>query len=238
MSAIEHVPAHGFTRLGRSFFLPVETPLQIEIGDVSVKMNSVSVGYVAETCLIIKYPSTGGFGPVSNKLFKGNKITVRYITNGNVFGFQSELLGVTNDPVRLLFLRYPKLIARHSLRSSRRIGCCLPADLVIDHVKSADSAPEAFQGGIVEDISESGCNYCMIKDFPDLPFPDVDVGDAVTLSLRLPGAENEVRLLGDIRRIERDARRIGVGIQFREVTEEEKKGIVDYISAVEKFVDE
>ena len=238
MSEVEHLPVHGFTRLGRSFFLPVGTPLQIEINDVSVKMSSTAVGYVAETCLIIKHPSTGGFGPVSNKLFKGNKITVRYISNGSVFGFQSELLGVANDPVRLLFLRYPKLIARHSLRKSRRVGCYLPADLVINHVTEEAPVPETFRGGIVEDISELGCNYCMIKDFPDMPFPTIEVGETVTLSLLLPGTENEVQLRGSVRRIERDVRRIGVGIQFCDITEEMKRGIVEYISAVEKFVDE
>lgn len=90
MSSEKHVSACGSTRSDKPFLLPPGTPLQLEIQDVSVKMNSLSVGYVAEKCLIIKYPSTGGFGPVSNKLFKGNKITVRYVNDGSVFGFQSE----------------------------------------------------------------------------------------------------------------------------------------------------
>ena len=189
MSGVEHIPLYDLSRLGKSVFLPVGTPLQIEIGDVSLKMSSLSVGCVPEKCLIIKYPATGGFGPVSSKLFKGNRITVRYISNGSAFGFQSELLGVSSDPVRLLFLGYPKLIARHPLRASKRVGCFLPADLVIDCFENKDAVPECFQGGIVEDISESGCNYCMIKDFPDMPFPTIELGDAVTLSLRLPGTE-------------------------------------------------
>ena len=238
MSEGEQVPVNGFTKLDKSFFLPVGIPLQIEINDVSVKMNSMSVGYLSDTCLIIKYPNTGGFGSISNKLYKGNRITVRYISNGNVFGFQSDLIGVATEPVRLLFLEYPKSVARHSLRATKRVGCYLPADLVIDHMKSEDFLPEVFQGGIVEDISESGCNYRMIKDFPDTPFPAIEVGDAVALSLRLPGSEKEFQLLGDVRRVEKDLRKASVGIQFREVTDDKKRGIIDYISTVEKFLDE
>lgn len=238
MNKSEYIPAQGLTRRGKLSFLPIGIPLQLEIGDVSVKMNSVSVGYMADTCLIVKYPNTGGFGSISNKLFKGNKITVRYVDNGSVFGFQSELLGVATEPVRLLFLGYPELIARHSLRATKRVGCCLPADLLIDHLKQKDFAPEAFQGGVVEDISESGCNYRMIRDFPDVPLPTILVGDEVTLSLRLPGSENEVQLRGDVRRIERDARRVGVGIHFQQIGEDKKKEILDYISTVEKFLGE
>ena len=122
MSSEMHVSACGSTRSDKPFLLPPGTPLQLEIQDVSVKMNSLSVGYVAEKCLIVKYPSTGGFGPVSNKLFKGNKITVRYINDGSVFGFQSELLGVVVDPIRLLFLGPPEKIAHHFSEPTRGSG--------------------------------------------------------------------------------------------------------------------
>ena len=75
---------------GKSFFFPVGLPLQIEISGVSLRMSSVSVGYLAGNWLIIKYPSTGTFGSIASKLFKGNKITVRYVNEGDVFGFQSS----------------------------------------------------------------------------------------------------------------------------------------------------
>ncbi len=238
MSSEKHVSACGSTRSDKPFLLPPGTPLQLEIQDVSVKMNSLSVGYVAEKCLIIKYPSTGGFGPVSNKLFKGNKITVRYVNDGSVFGFQSELLGVVVDPVRLLFLGPPERIAHHSLRASKRVGCYLPAHLVVDHPQKEGFASEGFQDGIVEDISESGCNYRMLRDLPEIPLPSVEVGDGVVLLLRLPGTEHDIHLQGDVRRVDKSPREIGVGIQFRVLTEEKKKKIVDYISTVRKFQEE
>lgn len=236
MGGEERVPVHYFATEGKQFFLPAGIPLQLEINDVSVKMNSMSVGCMDDKCLIVKYPNTGGFGPVSNKLFKGNRVTVRYVNDGSVFGFQSDLLGVATDPVRVLFLGFPKMVACHSLRAARRVGCYLPADLHIDHMRDENFLPETFRGGIVEDISELGCNYCMVKGLTDFPLPAVAVGDPVTLSLQLPGIENEVQILGDVRRVDKDVRRVGVGIKFREIDEEKKKGIRDYIATLEKFL--
>ena len=237
MAEIEQIPLDDRTTgLGMSFFPPIGTALQIEIQDVSVKMSSMAVGYVAKKCLIITYPNTGTFGSVSNKLFKGNKVTVRYMNGGNVFGFQTELAGVINDPVRLLFLEFPTRIARHTLRSCKRVGCYLPADLIIERLQQGASL-RVFSG-IVEDISESGCSFCMVEDPPNALFPEIEVGDAVELSLRLPGPENDLRLSGDVRRVQQDTRRISVGIQFRDVTNEKKKIIVDYVSVLAKFFEE
>ena len=238
MAEVEQIPLDDrATGLGKSFFLPVGTPLQIEIQDVSVKMSSISVGYVPDKCLIITYPNTGSFGSISNKLFKGNKITVRYMSKGSVFGFHTELVGVANDPMRLLFLGFPTLVARRALRSNKRVECYLPADLIIERPESTNAPRQVFQG-IAEDLSESGCSYCRLSDAADAPFPEIEVGEAVELCLRLPGPENDVRLSGEVRRIQRDSRKIGVGVRFRDLTEEKKRIIVDYISLLERFFEE
>ena len=222
---------YDLRKTGRPFFFPVGLPIQIEIDGVSLKMGSVSVGYLADNCLIIRYPSTGAFGSIASRLFKGNKVTVRYITDGDVLGFQSELLGTINEPVRLLFVAYPTLIARRSLRSSKRVECYLPADLNIDRAKSGDIVRE----GIVTDISGTGCNLNMVKESPDQVLPDVRVNDPVILHLQLPGMESRIELSGRIRNIQRDSQKIRMGIQFDDIDEERKMRITEYISTLEKF---
>jgi c-di-GMP-binding flagellar brake protein YcgR len=222
---------YDLRKSGRPFFFPVGLPIQIEINGVSIKMSSVSVGYLADNCLIIKYPSTGTFGSIASKLFKGNKVTVRYTSDGDVLGFQSELLGTINEPVRLLFIAYPTLIARRSLRSSKRVECYLPADLNIDRAKSGD----VVRDGIITDISGTGCNLNMVKESPDRVLPDVRVNDAVILHLQLPGMENRIELSGNIRNIQRDSQKIRMGIQFNDIDEERKIIITEYISTLEKF---
>jgi c-di-GMP-binding flagellar brake protein YcgR len=217
---------------GHSFFFPIGTPLQIEIDGVTVRMGSISVGCLPDTCLIIKYPSTQY--SIASKLYKGNKVTVRYISGGNALAFQSDLLGVTNEPVRLLFITYPVFIAHQSLRSSKRLACYLPAD-AIPLKGGVETVEDQTYGGIIADISSTGCSFNMIKETPDQVLPEVKVQDRVILHLQLPGIENRIRLAGEVKRTQRDSNRTGLGIEFVDLDEDAKAKILSYISALEKF---
>ena len=130
--------------LGRSLTIPPGTQVQIEIQGILTKLKSYSVGFLPEDCLIFKYPSTPNLGPIAHKLYKGNKIVVGYVDKGNVFGFQSEMLGYTMEPVKLIFVAYPTIIARHSLRKGKRVFCSLLAEV--------DVNGERFEG-LITDIS-------------------------------------------------------------------------------------
>jgi c-di-GMP-binding flagellar brake protein YcgR len=228
----DQLPLYDLIKSGTALFLPVALPLQIEISGVSIRMSSVSVGNLPDSCLIIKYPSTGTSVSVASKLFKGSKITVRYISNGNVFGFQSELLGMISDPVRLLFISYPTFIARHSLRSDRRVECYLPADLRVDtSVKDLD----IVRDGIITDISSAGCNFNMVRVPLDSTLLGTGMNDPVVLRLQLPGMEGRIELSGNIRNMQRGSRKTSMGIQFNDVDEEKKMKIIEFISTLEKF---
>jgi hypothetical protein len=230
------------TGIAKSFFMPVGTPLQVEVEGVIPKMNSMAVGYSRDEYLIIKYPSAKGLGPISHKLSKGARITVRYITEGNVFGFQSEVIAVMSDLYRFLLISYPTVIARHSLRKSRRIECYLPAELRTMRSRLAVEVKEdntlvmdIIYKGIIIDISQFGCNFEVVEESSDRHLPDLRVDDPVNIYVQLPGIEVKIELCGFIRRINRDTRRIGTGIQFAENDEEAKSVILDYISVLEKL---
>jgi c-di-GMP-binding flagellar brake protein YcgR len=196
-------------------------------------MNSVSVGCLPDTCLILKYPPTQY--SISSKLFKGNKVTVRYISGGDALAFQSDLLGVTDEPVRLLFITYPALIARHALRGSKRMACYLPADLAAEKPKESGIVEDCVFNGIIADISSTGCSFDMIRESPDQALPDLKVNDRAILHLQMPGMEDRIQFTGDVKRIQRDAKRIGMGIEFCDIHEDAKKRLLSYIAALEKF---
>jgi len=216
--------------VGKSFVLPVGTPLQIELGGVLVKMSSVSVGWLPDQYLVIRKPSTG-FGSIVSKLFKGNKITVRYISDGDAFAFQSEVVGSSDSP-GLIFVAYPSLVVRRNLRRSRRVLCYLPAEFQ----KETDERgliPDVVSG-ILADLSLSGCAFEMIKG-PDTGPPDVKVDDAVKLHVQLPGQEQPIEFPGLVRRILRDGKRFSVGIEFRDMDADTEGKTADYIRTIEKF---
>jgi c-di-GMP-binding flagellar brake protein YcgR len=218
-------------KLGKPFFLPVGIPLQIEIEGVSFRMKSVSVGWLPDTCLIIKRPSTPM--SITRMLFKGNKVTVRYIDAGSAFGFESELIAVADEPLGILYISYPVHIVRKSLRSSRRIECHLPAQVFRREPETGEETP--LGEGVIVDISRMGCGFTVPGESHDEALAGVRIGDTVVLGFPLPGTENDIALGGKVRRIERDLERTTAGIQFLEIEENLKEKIMSYISALEKF---
>jgi c-di-GMP-binding flagellar brake protein YcgR len=223
--------SHELGKLGRSFFLPVGIPLQIEIEGVSFRMKSVSVGWLADTCLVITYPFTPM--SISRMLYKGNKITVRYVDGGNAFGFESELLAVADEPAKLLYIAYPTHIIRKSLRSSRRMECHLPAQVFLRDPETGEETP--LGEAVIVDISRTGCGFAMAGESRDEAVTGVRIGDIVVLRFPLPGTENTIALSGKAKRIQRDAERTNAGIHFDEIEENFREKIMAYISDLEKF---
>ncbi len=218
-------------RPGKPFFFPVGIPLQIEISGVPSRMKSVSVGCLPDNCLIIRQPSTPA--PISKMLFKGNKVTVRYIDGGNAFGFESELIAVADQPARILYISYPVHIIRKSLRSSRRIECYLPARISRRDPQAGIEAP--LGEGVIIDISRTGCGFTMASESHDDALAAVGLGDTVVLGFHTPGTENRIALAGSVKRIQRDEERTDIGISFHEMEENLKEEILEYIATLEKF---
>jgi c-di-GMP-binding flagellar brake protein YcgR len=230
---------HDFGKVGKSFFLPVSTPLQVELNGIITKMSSVAVGYSQGEYLIIKYPSAKGLGPISHKLTKGGRITIRFLSEGNVFAFQSEVIAIINEPYRLILITYPSLIARHSLRNSKRVDCYLPASLRPLQTKlpvDKNVVLDVVYEGIIIDVSRSGCDFEMIEGSSEQPLSDVRMNDPVLLYLTLPGSEEKKELRGHVKRIRRDTRRIATGIQFDEIDEETERSLAEYISTLERYI--
>lgn len=235
MNDESQIPMQEMLNVGKSFLLPIGTRLQIEIGGIDIRLESFSVGLLHDDAIIIKYPHTGNLGSIGHKLFKGNKVTVRYIHGGNVFAFQSEVIGTTSDPFKLIFIAYPTLIARHRLRKNSRVQCYLPAELFLKNKNDADIIPDVGHTGIVSDLSIRGCCFDMIKNSSNQTLPHIKIDGLVAVQIQLPGIETKIELSGEVRRSMRDAKRMNIGIQFNEVEEDIKNRIADHILAIEQF---
>jgi hypothetical protein len=234
MSGGNEIPVQEIINVGKSFILPVGTPLQIEIEGVTMKLNSMSIGLFPDQYIIIKYPYVSNIGALDHKLLKGNKVSVRYLNGGTIFGFRSDVIGVSNHPFRLIFIEFPTTIVRHSLRETRRVECSLPAELCSAAVNDG-IIPDIVHSGIVSDISLSGCAFNMGIVSAGQRFPDIKMNEPVTLALQLPGIEKKFELSGEVRRMQRDAQRMDIGIRFHKIDEETRGGITEFILAVEKF---
>jgi c-di-GMP-binding flagellar brake protein YcgR len=228
-------PTQEMLNVGKSFLLPIGTRLQMDIGGIDIKLESYVVGLLPDDAIIIKHPFTGSLGSIAHKLFKGNKVTVRYIHGGSVFAFQSELLGSTSEPFRLIFIAYPSLIARHRLRKNSRVQCYLPAQLFLHNKNDAGIIPDVANGGIVSDLSIQGCCFGMIKSSGSQTLPHVRIEGLVNVQIQLPGIETKIDVTGTVKRSVRDAKKMSIGIQFNEIDEDIANKIADHIMAIEQF---
>ncbi|MCK5545361.1 MAG: flagellar brake protein [Desulfobulbaceae bacterium] len=212
-----------FLKTGRSIFFEVGNELKVEIEGVGVPLESCLVG-MEEDCLIIRTPMP--FGLIKHKLYKGNELIVRYLCRGTVFGFQTKIIGSITNPVRLLFLEYPKIIQQHDLRSNKRSKCFIPIVLILDD--------EEWEGALL-DITRNG-GRCVIQKPPARELPFFRVDDLVTMHCKFPGIKGHVPVVGAIKNIKSTRKERDVGLNFHEsITLEVRKIIKWYISTIEDY---
>ena len=123
----------------------------VALAAVRSKFVTFIIGYKANRFIIVERPSIGG---VAARLEQGTEWAVNFVHQGQIFGFTTQILGNSSQPVALTFLSYPDTVERTDLRQSQRFPVQLNATI----------APEGVSGnganirpGIVVDISEGGC---------------------------------------------------------------------------------
>jgi c-di-GMP-binding flagellar brake protein YcgR len=211
--------------IGESLLIPIGTQVELELDGVMAKLKSVCVGAVPEDCLIFKYPNITDFGSVTHKLFEGNKITVRYVERGNVFTFQSELLGFVTTPVKLIFVTYPEMIIRHSLRKVQRVDYPLFAEVDVNH--------ERFEG-LIKDISIRGCRLSIIAQPASQILPSIEVGQMLSVRCALSGIEAPTIITAQVKSVQREGQKITIGSAFHDIDSEVHDKLASFISGIQK----
>jgi hypothetical protein len=212
---------------GKRVSIELGTHLQFVVEGVTGNFKSHLIGMEPDRYLIIKAPLSTPYGSIRHKLFRGNKVIVRYLYKGTVFGFQGELVEDVYAPLRLLFLRYPKIIEEHNLRSSERVSCLLP-------IRARFEDGDEDIDGFITDLSESGC--CSVyKKVKGVKLPSVDIDDHLTVLCQFPKSDNEQLIPGRIKDIKSDKDHLSLGIMFEGIDLRLRNIIVQYITAIKEL---
>ncbi len=171
------------SQLGNRVDIDSGARIMIDVLGTDSKMKSTMIGQVPSEYLIIKMPV--GKSGVRSKLYEGNKVTVRYAHHGNVYGFESFILGQVDKPGSMLFLDYPIKIAQASRRGKERHGCYIPC---MTRYKDKELV------GTILDFSSGGCR-CILSEPGKanksmLPKPDEDL----VLTFKSPEDESEMEI--------------------------------------------
>ncbi len=204
--------------------MQIGTTLKIQLEGSQSRLTSELIGVDEGKYLIIKMPPIQSMGTAASSLYKGSDIVVRYMHKGTVFGFKSRIISFITNPVKLMFLAYPKNIENQNLRSHKRIDCHLPANIKIAH-----NTVE----GIVTDLSKEGCLFTVkmlnIQNTADL----LQIGNEIGLSFQIPGVEEKLTITGKQKNIKKDKDSVHIGILFSDMAIEVQEKLYDFLSTGE-----
>jgi hypothetical protein len=198
--------------------------LKVELEGVDIPLESSFCGFV-DNYIIITPPSP--YHQIQHKLFSGADIFVRYFYHGTIYTFQTKIFSLITQPVRLMFIHYPKLIQKSELRSEKRSFCYLPSV-----IKAANKEND----GTIVDITKSGCNF-IVRAKNNKMLINFKMGDQINLHCKFPGVKQTLELTGAVRNLRSSRYEANVGLQFEEnLPDVTQKIITWYISTIEKFI--
>ena len=198
--------------------------LKVELEGVDIPLESSFCGFV-DNYIIITPPSP--YAQVQHKLFAGAELVVRYFYNGTIYAFQTRIFSEIHQPVKLLFIEYPKLIQKSELRSEKRSCCFLEA---VIHVGEKEN------NGTIIDIAKSGC-HCLVRSANNKRLIPFKIDDKVKLNCKFPGVKAPLEIICVVKNLRNSKYESNLGLQFHENTADVTKKIISwYISTIEKFI--
>jgi c-di-GMP-binding flagellar brake protein YcgR len=205
--------------------MKIGATLKLQIGGTDARLTSELIGVEEDKYLIIRMPPVPSVGTVSNLLsllYKGNTVVVRYLHKGTIFGFKSCIYHVITDPVKLIFLEYPKKVEDYNLRAHRRVDCYLPASVGV--------AGNTIEGAIT-DISREGCHFTVEKSKVKRLILQID--KEVDISFQLPGVGEKLTIAAKQKTIKKDKNSINIGVEFINMDNKTEERIYDFLSTAD-----
>jgi len=175
------------------------------------------VGMVHFEYVILRLPWVPG---LRTRLVGGVSTTVRFVSSGDLCGFQSPVLTHIPKPSLLLFLKYPDVIEKVTLRQHKRVQCGLPVQ-----VKS----PRGDTNGVIADMSQGGCRMAIdVYGLQDLRQTVAE--DVIVLHVPLNAEGPPQAVTCTVRSVSFTANRMQVGLSFTEAESEFWEALENFIT--------
>ncbi|MBW2086425.1 MAG: flagellar brake protein [Deltaproteobacteria bacterium] len=182
--------------------LEMGTKMMTTFGDQYTAVKAFLVGMEPGSFLIIRLPELMGS---EDFLVEGNKASVRYVSWGMVYGFQSRILGYHHKGgFNLVILSYPKAVKTYDLRKDGRTDSYVLATLTL--------GKDNFTGFLF-DLSPSGCRFAFGKS-SEKPDSGLELDQKVTVSFHLPDLEGTQTFVCKTQNIQHDEQSLSLGLQF------------------------
>ena len=199
----------ALTHIKPQFQVDLPIFVEFERSGERQKAKSQIIGWRDNTFLIINTPEVDGRKVMHQTK---NNMVIRYLHEGSVYGFVSELLGVhRSQPADLWFLEFPEMAEAKNLRRSRRVRTYLDA--------------EVSDGGKCKILNLSSLGALVMAD------RGAPVGSEIALTFRLPNNTEIQQLRAIVRRLETVNGGIAMGLEFHAEETKKHEVIEEYVSA-------
>ena len=176
-------------KLKTNSVIPVGKAVSIQEALGKERYRSKFLGWNYPNFIIMDTPLINRW-PV--ELYAGQEIIVRYLINGTVCGFRSEVIALIKRPYHILFATFPENFEEMNLRNTHRYEVEIPCELEKEEWKENIN-------GLIVDISASGCAIKISKKEEILS--NMKTGESLFISFSLPNKVKIERCKTCIRRI-------------------------------------
>nr|WP_321256607.1 flagellar brake protein [uncultured Pseudodesulfovibrio sp.] len=164
------------------------------------KLSGRIVGLSEYNYLILEIPLVIGHRA---RYVPGSTVIVKFVNEGTVYGFYSEILQVHYDPAPIMYLKYPSEIESFEFRAYKRFACRTPARMFND---------EAHYYCLIDDISSGGCSLTVhqasLKDKEH-----ISLDEKVQLVFSLSGL-GEIELTCTVKGMFQEDNILSYGVEF------------------------
>lgn len=142
----------------------------------------------------------------------GMSCRLRYVYDGKLIGYRTEVLNTQLQPFPFLLLAFPTTLDEVPLRKHGRASAQEPIVLTpVTHGRTLVQAePLTRIGGLLMDLSASGCAVLLQR-----PVQDFFIGMLVRLEFEIVGTGRVNNLTGAIRNVSIQADGTQLGLEFR-----------------------
>ncbi len=185
-------------------FLKPGTILHLGVKNTDKPITCMFVGQRKKEYLAIT--PFAHFNVIKERLHQSATITVRFLSQNQIYEFQTRLIKHVNEPVDMILLEFPGKIKQRELRSHKRIRCFISAEVEMEHKEGSPVK------GVIKDISKSGC--CFHYGPPHQEKKLFDYNEHVMLRCQFPGIAGEQEALGKVNDLRDADGGTAVSIQF------------------------
>ena len=201
------------------------TPMMVTFARSSNVLKALFVGMEQGGYLVLRFPS--GAAGVHDHLYEGNEAVIKFVSDGSVYGFRTEVLGyMYKRRLILVVFRFPAGIETHALRKEKRIEFLAPGVLTV----AGNNIP-----GFIVDLSPSGCRFTYDLT-PENSSLDFTVIRELTLSFQIVGREGSQKAGCQVKSVQLEAPgAVYLGLAFSNPDETIATAIRDYVDQVAGF---